>query len=404
VTVSQLVNLIARELGRPALLEDGRYRVVAFSPQSEIIDEVRRRSILEHHAGPGVHSWLAGLGVYHSEEAMHVPRNPGLGMMQRLYVPIRTQYGARAHLWLIEEPDVMPPEDVARAGELAVRLADEWARVLSLRDDESTRRAERTRVLLMGEPRERLLTADELVASGDIDASSALRAYLLTARDRGALGREDLEAAERRIHRALAGLAPLTLVTADGVVLIVPDDGGRLHPAVDVVVERLRSAALRGDGPLSDPLVAIGGAVVHLPDSARSHREAQRALAIATAFGLPGPSVAWDELGVYRGLQSAAALGVRSTDFSHGLAGLLDARDGDVLLETLEAYFRHGGRLRDVAGRLNVHRATVYHRLARIERILGIDLHDGLEHLGLHLAVLLRRIEVAATVEAATAP
>jgi DNA-binding PucR family transcriptional regulator len=46
-----------------------------------------------------------------------------------------------------------------------------------------------------------------------------------------------------------------------------------------------------------------------------------------------------------------------------------------------------------------VHRATVYHRLARVERILGIDLHDGLEHLGLHLALLLRRIEVAAAIE-----
>ncbi|HEY1105448.1 MAG TPA: hypothetical protein VGE78_04805, partial [Agromyces sp.] len=247
MTVSQLVNLIARELGRPALLEDGRYRVVAFSPQSEVIDEVRRRSILEHHAGPSVHSWLAGLGVYSSDEVMHVPRNPSLGMMQRLHVPIRTPDGNRAHLWLIEEPDVMPPEDVARARELAGRLAEEWARLLSQRDDETARRAERTRALFLGEPRERLLAADELVASGDVDPSTAFRTHLLTARDRGVPGREELEGAERRIRRLLAGLAPLTLVTADGVLVVAPDDGGRLHPDTGVVAERLRSAAIRAD-------------------------------------------------------------------------------------------------------------------------------------------------------------
>ncbi|MRG61686.1 hypothetical protein GE115_17645 [Agromyces sp. CFH 90414] len=397
MTVSQLVNRIARELGRPALLEDGRYRVVAFSPQSEVIDEVRRRSILEHRAGPGVHSWLAELGVYRSDEVMHVPRNPALGMMQRLYVPIRTPDGARAHLWLIEEPDRMPPADVARARELAERLAEEWARLHSQRDDESARRAERTRVLILGDRRERHAAADELIASGDVEAASSLRAHLVTVRDRGTLSRDDLEAAERRIRRAAASLAPLTLVTADGVVVVVPDDGGRLHPPVDVVAERLRSAVVRDDGPLREPVVAIGGSAARVADSARSHREAQRALAIATAFGLPGPTVAWDGLGAYRGLQAAASLGVRSEDFEAGLDGLLEERDGDVLLETLEAYLRYGGRLRDVAARLNVHRATVYHRLARVERILGVDLQDGLERLGVHLAVLLHRIERDAT-------
>jgi DNA-binding PucR family transcriptional regulator len=42
-----------------------------------------------------------------------------------------------------------------------------------------------------------------------------------------------------------------------------------------------------------------------------------------------------------------------------------------------------------------VHRTSLYNRIARVERILGIDLGSGLDRLALHLALLLRAGEAA---------
>jgi purine catabolism regulator len=57
------------------------------------------------------------------------------------------------------------------------------------------------------------------------------------------------------------------------------------------------------------------------------------------------------------------------------------------LLRTLEAFCECGGRKTEAAGKLQIERRTLYHRLARIEAILGVDLSHGRSLLGLHLAI-----------------
>ncbi|OJU79780.1 MAG: hypothetical protein BGO11_02990 [Solirubrobacterales bacterium 70-9] len=57
------------------------------------------------------------------------------------------------------------------------------------------------------------------------------------------------------------------------------------------------------------------------------------------------------------------------------------------LLRTLEAFCECGGRKTEAARELQIERRTLYHRLARIESILSVDLSDGRSLLGLHLAV-----------------
>jgi DNA-binding PucR family transcriptional regulator len=48
------------------------------------------------------------------------------------------------------------------------------------------------------------------------------------------------------------------------------------------------------------------------------------------------------------------------------------------------------------ATRLGVHRTSLYNRLNRAQRILGIDLDDGLDRLGVHISLLLRAGEATA--------
>lgn len=71
---------------------------------------------------------------------------------------------------------------------------------------------------------------------------------------------------------------------------------------------------------------------------------------------------------------------------------LLHDRGGRTyLLETLTTYCECGGRKTETARALHIERRSLYHRLARIEEILGIDLADGGAILGLHLALRARR-------------
>jgi hypothetical protein len=57
------------------------------------------------------------------------------------------------------------------------------------------------------------------------------------------------------------------------------------------------------------------------------------------------------------------------------------------LLPTVQAFIEHGGRLRDTAEHLIVHRNTLAYRLQRAAEILGADLRDADVRLGLELAL-----------------
>lgn len=67
-----------------------------------------------------------------------------------------------------------------------------------------------------------------------------------------------------------------------------------------------------------------------------------------------------------------------------------DRRRRAKLLPTLDAYCEHGGRKAETARALQIERQSLYHRLTRIEELLGADLSDGETLLSLHLALRAR--------------
>lgn len=68
-----------------------------------------------------------------------------------------------------------------------------------------------------------------------------------------------------------------------------------------------------------------------------------------------------------------------------------DRRRSAKLLPTLEALCAHGGRKAATARELNLERPSLYHRIARLERLLGASLSDEETFLGVHLALRARR-------------
>lgn len=62
------------------------------------------------------------------------------------------------------------------------------------------------------------------------------------------------------------------------------------------------------------------------------------------------------------------------------------------LLHTLEVYLDCGGRKTDAARILHLERQSLYHRISRIEGLLGASLDDSAVRLGAHLAVRIRHM------------
>jgi purine catabolism regulator len=60
------------------------------------------------------------------------------------------------------------------------------------------------------------------------------------------------------------------------------------------------------------------------------------------------------------------------------------------LIPTLEVLCRTGGHKAEAARELSLHRQALYHRISRIEALLGVDLSDPARLLTLHLALLAR--------------
>ena len=71
---------------------------------------------------------------------------------------------------------------------------------------------------------------------------------------------------------------------------------------------------------------------------------------------------------------------------------ILDARSGDVLARTLDAYLNAGGDAQAPARTLMIHRSTLYYRLDRIRELTGSDLHDGRTRRELHTGIRIAQL------------
>jgi sugar diacid utilization regulator/putative methionine-R-sulfoxide reductase with GAF domain len=182
----------------------------------------------------------------------------------------------------------------------------------------------------------------------------------------------------------------------------------RLEPVLDL---RGRNAVLlvRAEGPARSLREAVGaflgaaaaalggvrlagglGRVCHgLGDYAESYREAELALQVARGSSDGERLRTHEDLGFYGLVARAVAPAMLDELADHALEPLArsDARTGAQDVRTLAAFLRSDRRLKPAAAVLHVHVNTLRYRLARIERLLGVDLEDVEARFQLELAV-----------------
>jgi sugar diacid utilization regulator len=131
------------------------------------------------------------------------------------------------------------------------------------------------------------------------------------------------------------------------------------------------------------------GSLVDIPCALpQSLSEAQRAFKIKRASPAPYGSRRFEDLGVYRILESGDGRPEVRGFVQEWLGALLDydRTKHAELVKTLAHYLDCGGNYDLTAQSLQIHRSTLRYRLSRIRDITGRDLHNVDTRLNLHLA------------------
>lgn len=200
----------------------------------------------------------------------------------------------------------------------------------------------------------------------------------------------------REVQRELTALGIPSLAgtrSSGGELLLIVglDDAQRRAQVADRIADLLQTAASR-HLHAKDAVIVCVGAQRRSWGAAAEELEGTIEAAAAAAHG---PSRAWHDVTsadthrLFWTLRDEPAL---RAFVASCLAPILehDAQRKSKLLPTLEAYCAHGGRKAETARSLHLERQSLYHRLERIESLLGRRLSDDGTVFALHLALRAR--------------
>lgn len=387
-----LVDRLADTLKRPAMVDDARWRAVAYSAVDERVDEVRLRSILQRQAPDDAITWACGLGVDAATTPVRMPANPGLGADPRLLINLRRDQMFLGRLVMVDHDADITDNEVREAD----RGAGEIAHLLHQQRMIEGGARERERTILRDllgdypEPRTRAahtIRDEGLLAKHRLTALMVLRIQ----------GREPaqatgqwsvLEQVVEWLRRSVGPGRSLSLVRPGHAVVLV---GAHAPSEIRELAREMRDRAAAVVGPAAT--VGICPMAKTLEDGEASIRRATAAARVAARIPRFEHVASWRDLSGYGAL-------ITLMDDEPLDRGLLDPAlallvEGDrhgALLHTLESYLDYGGDVQRTAQHVSLQRAGLYYRLRRIEEITGVDLKDGEARLGLHMSIKLLRL------------
>ncbi len=379
-----LANAVAAMVGGAVTIEDRQSRVLAYSSQSEGVDEPRRQTILGRRVPDEWLQRLEDAGVFArlwEGELVRYVAPPELDLYPRLAIAIRARDVILGSIWVSEGevPLTALAEDALRD---AARIAAlHLIKHRAVEDLERSSRGDLLRVILEGRAVEGGSGGLDEVAYGlgvPADGTFAVLAFEPQSPDdvESALARErvldlvGLYGETFRQRSAVAQLGRTIYVLLPGP---DPERPARLlelgHDIVSRAYETLGVSLRAG----------IGGVVSHLRDVASSRREADQVLR-ALAQDPASPAVA--DFASSRGQIALLELRDFAADRPHlrsqGLATLHrhDAEHSTSYIHTLRCYLDAFGDVPRAAALASVHPNTLRYRLRRLVELSGVDLAD----------------------------
>lgn len=390
--LQDVVESLARRLGRSVAIDDPRFQLVAYSSHTGQVDRVRMEWLMTRGVSAEVARWVNAQGVQGAAAAVRVRGNPALELLDRLCVPIRYRERLLGFVWLIDDGDLddAAVAEVTTTAEQAAeimyrqRLLDDLQRsqerellrdLLSERDDVRSQAAISLGEsdLLSGGGRHVVIAAGALDASGHLQPTHPWM--------EGALGEFRLRLPRR---------AFIHLVRPDhGILVWAPAPTQGLEARRELVESLLREMRRAG---AATPLLGVSDLRRGAVEMRAAHREAFLALRVSSVITGFRPVAVWPELGIYQLLARYPEGDIGEQTLPEGLRRLLARREHAPLVETLEVFLDAAGSTAATAARLRIHRVSLYARLRRIEEISGLEMSRGQDRLALHLGLKLARL------------
>lgn len=368
--LQELVDEVSRLLSAPATLEDAEFTLLAFCAHDDsrdgAMDAVRTRSILTRGSPAPTRAWFEEFGIASAEGPLRTPADPDAGILTRLVIPVRHEGRTRGYLWLLDGGRIDPSDTGDPSLAAAVDLAADAGRLL----------AERTG----GDDLDRTLSA--ALTGGPAVRGQATRA-LAAALD------DELPLVLVALVPGPEGLPERWRRPGAGAVATVLDDPS--GPVAAVLVPLSRTGDLRPAGALAAASLAglprgstagVSAARSGVGDLAGQWAQARAAARVAGVVPALSPVAHWAELGAWRPV----------TELAGPDPAVVPLLADPVLAGTAEAFLDCAGSASRAAAALQVHRQTLYYRLARIEALTGLDLSDGDARLLLHTSLRAARL------------
>lgn len=373
--LQEIVDELARTLGRSVVVNDLDYTPVAASEQEDDVDEMRRRALLKRTTPPEARAYLESLHIRQIRQPTNVPMVP-FGGQERLAVPIRSGDQTIALMWLItgDKPPLRGAEYAAidAACELIRLVLEEEAEresgdmrgvidALLSPEDGAARRAFRDAVdRRLFEP-----GPGTTVLAVRIDGS-------VSEMDRLTLGRRLGTSRTPRVLSVGMHRGPLVLIART-------DD-----------VDQVAGLVARELGAGGIPPAPVGTAALDTTESDLVGAADRAVVAARIVSRVPALGGAADiaDLGVWALIDSVGADPEAVRVYSPAAYALCTS-DDPTQRDTVETYLDVGGNVRVACEKLHIHRTTLYYRLDNLPDLVKQALDDGPRRSTLHMCMKL---------------
>ncbi|WP_029265205.1 MULTISPECIES: PucR family transcriptional regulator [unclassified Microbacterium] len=386
--VQETIDRLAASLRRSASLVYADLTLVASSRHHDDVDPAQITLLTTRHAQDAIgHSTLSAASAVvinaDADRGIHFPRmvltlRSPAETFGYLIITLSTPLTPLEYLSMLEAADVLRHlmENASRSIE-DVNLEVE-AEMMALLTDEETNRA---------------MAADELLGLGMFPHSNYLVSLCVEVDlEWGPWdGPPVREVLTRLVSRAITTprIDSYAFVpTAPATFILIGFQRPPAREALDSIVSGLAAELTRArSGEALPGRVGVGGTVHALADAWQSYDQAVVATKVARA--LRSPYSYWIDSPVEASL--AAMFGPivpehLRTDSIHRL----ESAPTEVS-ELLVAYFDEAGSATAIAARFGVHRATIYQRLDRVAKLIGLDLTKSDDRLVIHAWLAKRR-------------
>lgn len=373
--LQEIVDELARTLGRSVVVNDLDYAPLAASEQEDDVDEMRMRALLKRRTPEEVRLYLEDLRIRQIRQPTSVPLAP-FGGQERLAVPIRSGEQIIALMWLITGGK--PP--LRSADYAAIDAACDLIRVV-IEQDAAGAASDVDAVA------DRLLSVDEAIA----------RTAFRTAVDRRLFENGPLTTVLAvRIEEPMSEMDQLTLARRLGThrsPRVLPLG---LHRGPLMFVARTRDAdaavaLITGELAASGVRSASTGSAALEPTEGDLRPAADRAVIaarIVSRVDSLGGRADIADLGVWALIDSVAS-DLDAVRIFSPAAHALCTSDDATQRETVQTYLDVGGNVRVACEQLHIHRTTLYYRLDNLPQVVKDALEDGPRRSALHVCMKL---------------